>query len=549
MRKSFVAVSTLLLLFLFSCKNQTQQEQKEKKEVEIDKSITPSNAFNNLFLDSNKIKDFLTNHEEYSGFEQQYQDFYKQRNYEYAWFDTSGIGEQAVNFVNLLNSTIADLNDSSLYNKKMMSLYNKFLTDSTAHEDKSPLQTELYLTGQFFKYVAKVYNGSDVDAEELGWFIPRKKVDFTAMLDSTIANKGREEDRILPLNNQYKKLQAALTQYYSIKSKMLWDSIPVPAKGYKKGDSAVAIVQIKRRLQLLGDMPQGDTTGKFNDSLKTALKSFQTRMGLSSTGTINKATMQELNYPIEARIKQLLINLERDRWMPGETDSSYIMVNIPEYKLHVYEGGKQQFEMNVIVGKEGTGTVIFTGKLKYIVFSPYWNVPQSIVKKEIVPGMDRDPNYLAEHHMEITGQENGLPVVRQLPGDDNSLGHVKFLFPNSYDIYLHDTPQRDLFTATNRSFSHGCIRVQYPDTLAQYLLRDKPEWTQEKIDSCMHLQDEKWVTLDKPVRVFIGYFTAWVDNDGKLNFRKDIYGHDAKMAEKLFSNNQATNQPFTMAGK
>ena len=548
MRNSLVAVSTLLLLFLFSCKNQTQQERK-KKEVQIDKSITPVNAFNNLFLDSNKIKDFIANHPDDSAYAQQYQDFYKQRNYEYAWFDTSGLGEQAVNFVNLLNSTIADLNDSSLYNKKMMSLYNKFLTDSTAHEEKSPLQAELYLTGQFFKYIAKVYDGSDVDAEELGWFIPRKKVDFTAMLDSTIANKGKGEDRILPLNDQYKKLQAELTKYYRIRDKGNWDSIPAPSKGYKPGDSATVIAYIKQRLQLFGDMPNRDTTGKYNDDLKEAVRSFQARVGLPTTGILNKATMKELNYPIQGRIKQLLINLERDRWMPAETDSGYIMVNIPEYKLHLYEGGKQQLEMNVIVGKEGTGTVIFTGKLKYIVFSPYWNVPKSIVEKEIVPGMQRDPNYLANHDMEITGQDNGLPVVRQLPGDSNSLGHVKFLFPNSYDIYLHDTPNRDLFTATNRSFSHGCIRIQYPDSLAQYLLRDNPEWTPERIDSSMHLQEEKWVTVDKPLRVYIGYFTAWVDDNGKLNFRKDIYGHDEKIAGKLFTNNQSSNQAYTKAGK
>jgi murein L,D-transpeptidase YcbB/YkuD len=554
MRKSFVAISTLLLLFLFACKSKTQKEQErereqERKEVEIDKSITSANAFNNLFLDSNKLNDFLANHPEYSAYGQQYQDFYRYRNYEYAWFDTSGISEQAVNFVNLLNSTIADLNDSSLYNKKMMSLYNKFLTDSTAHEEKSPLQAELYLTGQFFMYVAKIYDAVDINTKDLGWFIPRKKVDFTTMLDSTVANRGKGEDRILPLNNQYKKLQTALIQYYSIRDKDSWDSIPPSGKGYKMGDSSTAIALIKHRLHLFGDMPPGDTTGKYNEGLKAAIQSFQARMGMPTTGILNKATIRELNYPIMGRIKQLLINLERDRWMPAETDSAYIMVNIPEYKLHVYEGARQQFDMNVIVGKAGTGTVIFTGKLKYIVFSPYWNVPKSIVEKEIVPGMEQNPDYLANHNMEVTGQDNGLPVVRQLPGDSNSLGHVKFLFPNSYDIYLHDTPQRDLFTATNRSFSHGCIRVQYPDSLARYLLRDKPEWTPEKIDSCMHLQDEKWVTLDKPVRVYIGYFTAWVDEDGRLNFRKDIYGHDKKMAHKLFANSPASNQALTLAGK
>ncbi len=533
--KSISVIPTLLLVvLLFSCKN------KKEKEVEADKSITGVNAFNNLFLDSNKINAFVAKNTEYTSYKQQFEDFYKQRNFEYAWFDTSGLAEQATNFVNLLSTTISDLKDSSLYSKKMNELYNAFFTDSTEHKDHSPLETELMLTGQFFKYASKVYKGGDVNAEELGWFIPRKKVDLTVMLDSVIANKGKDEDRYLPLNKQYKKLQAALTQYYNIQKNNSWDSIPFPAKTYKKGDASAAIAQIKQRLQLLGDLPEGDTTNAYDSATVAAVKSFQNRMGLKPDGIAGTPFMKELNYPIENRIKQILINLERDRWMAPENDSNYIMVNIPEYKLHVYDSGKLQFDMNVIVGKEGTGTVIFTGDLKYVVFSPYWNVPVSIVKKEIVPGMARNKNYLASHNMEVTGHSGSLPIIRQKPGDNNSLGHVKFLFPNSYDIYLHDTPNRNLFSSTNRSFSHGCIRIQDPPKMAAYLLRADTSWTKEKIDSCMGLDHEKWVTIKKPVRVLIGYFTTWVDKNGKLNFRKDIYGHDEEMAEKLFIKSQNT---------
>ena len=528
--KPFLLV-LLLMVFLFSCKTKTG---KKEEQVTIDKSITGANAFNNLFLDSNKIKDFVAKNPDYTSYGQQFEDFYKKRNYEYAWFDTSGLAEQATNFVNLLSTTIADLNDSSLYNKKMIALYNAFFTDSTEHRERSPLQTELMLTGQFFKYVNKVYKGNDIDAEELGWFIPRKKVDLAAMLDSVIANKGKNEDKYLPLNNQYKQLLGALTQYYNLQKSNAWDSIAFPAKAYKKGDALAPVAQIKQRLHLLGDLPEGDTTNVYDSATVAAVKSFQRRMGLTVNGIANVSFMKELNYPISERIRQILINLERDRWMAAESDSNYIMVNIPEYKLYVYDSGKLQFEMNTIVGKEGSSTVIFTGDLKYIVFSPYWNVPVSIVKKEIVPGMARNKNYIANHHMEITGHSGSLPIVRQKPGDDNSLGHVKFLFPNNYDIYLHDTPNRNLFSATNRSFSHGCIRIQDPPKMAAYLLRNDTTWTTQKIDSCMNLDHEKWVTLKKPVRVFIGYFTTWVDRDGKLNFRHDIYGHDEKMADKLF---------------
>ncbi len=528
--KFILPILSLLLLFFFSCKNKNSPV----KKVGIDKSINEANAFNNLFLDSNKINDFLAKNPDYTSYKQQFADFYKHRNYEYAWFDTSGLAEQATNFINLLSTTISDLNDSSLYNKKLTELYNAFFTDSTEHLERSPLQTELMLTGQFFKYASKVYKGDDVDAEELGWFIPRKKVDVTAMLDSVIVNKGKNEDRYLPLNKQYKLLQAALTQYYTIQKNNQWDSIAWPAKAYKKGDASEAVLQIKNRLQLLGDLPKGDTTNVFDSVTVAAVKSFQRRMGLTVNGAANISFMKELNYPVSERIKQILINLERDRWMAAENDSNYIMVNIPEYKLYVYDSGKLQFDMNTIVGKEGTSTVVFTGDLKYIVFSPYWNVPVSIIKKEIIPGMARNKNYLANHNMEITGHLGNIPMVRQKPGNDNSLGNVKFMFPNSYDIYLHDTPNRNLFSATNRSFSHGCVRIQYPDKMAAYLLRDDTTWTPEKIDSCMHLDHEKHVTLKKPVRVVIGYFTAWIDREGKLNFRHDIYKHDEEMAAKLF---------------
>ncbi len=530
MKLSFVPASILsfLLIFFFACHNDS------KTGVEVDTTITRQNAFNNLFLDSNKINSFLADNPDYDIYKQQFEDFYNHRNFEYAWFDTSGLAEQATNFVNLLSTTIADLNDSSLYSKKMMNLYNAFFTDTTDHLQKSPLQTELFLTGQFFKYASRVYKGSDIDAEELGWFIPRKKVNLTTVLDSVIANKGKHEDKYLPLNKQYRKLQAVLSQYYDIQKKYRWDSIPVPKKAYRKGDSSAAIAQIKQRLQLLGDMPKGDTSGLFDAETAEGIKMFQHRMGLKEDGVVSGNTMKELNYPLQERIKQIMINLERDRWMAAENDDNYILVNIPEYKLYVYDKGELQFDMNVIVGKDGTSTVIFTGNIKYIVFSPYWNVPASIVKKEIVPGMQRNSNYLASHNMEVTGTRGGLPIVRQLPGRDNSLGNVKFLFPNSYDIYLHDTPNRNLFSATNRNFSHGCIRIQNPKKMAMYLLRNDTSWTEERIDSAMHQEEEKWVTIDKPVRVFIGYFTAWVDRYDKVNFRHDIYGHDQKMADKLF---------------
>ena len=533
MRKIFYQILVLFFICL-ACENKIKTREPNKKVV-VDSTITAATAFNNLFLDSAKIQKFLDKDSEYIIYQQQYIDFYKKRNFEYAWFDKTGISEQASNFMNLLNTTIIETNDSSLYNKKLVTLYNNFVTDSSKHLESSPLQTELYLTGQFFAYTSKVYNNNNIDATELGWFIPKKKFDFTTLVDSVIISKGKGEDRYLPLNKQYKQLQTALTKYYNIRKNNSWDSIAEPKRKYKPGDSSVAITQIKQRLFLFGDMPQQDTTKHYDTALAEGIKSFQHRMGLEETGIIDKGTMKELNYPVKERIKQIFINLERVRWMPAESNSNYILINIPEYRLYVYDNGRVQFDMNVIVGKEGTGTVIFTGNLKYIVFSPYWNVPSSIVKKETLPAIDSAPNYLEEQDMEITGYSSeGEPVIRQKPGEKNSLGRVKFLFPNNYNIYLHDTPFKDLFSMQSRSFSHGCIRLEDATKMALYLLRDQPEYTPEKVDSLMHLDHEKWVTLKNPIRVSISYFTAWVDKDGKLNFRKDIYNHDEDMANKLF---------------
>jgi murein L,D-transpeptidase YcbB/YkuD len=226
--------------------------------------------------------------------------------------------------------------------------------------------------------------------------------------------------------------------------------------------------------------------------------------------------------------------MERMRWMPVSENGNLILVNIPEFMLHVYEGKNRVFDMEVVVGKEGHNTMMFTGDLNQVVFSPYWNVPPSIVKNEILPSMASNPGYLESQNMEIVSQEGDLPVIRQRPGPKNSLGKVKFLFPNSFNIYFHDTPAKSLFSRDKRAYSHGCIRLSDPEKMAQYLLRNQPEWTPERIQSAMNAGEEKYVKLEKKVPVVITYYTAWVADNGQLNFREDIYNHDEKIMNKMF---------------
>jgi murein L,D-transpeptidase YcbB/YkuD len=224
------------------------------------------------------------------------------------------------------------------------------------------------------------------------------------------------------------------------------------------------------------------------------------------------------------------------RWMPSQPNGTLIIVNIPEFTLHLLQDGKKQFDMAVVVGKEGHSTTQFTGTMNQIVFSPYWNVPPRIVTNEILPAIEKNKHYLAENEMEDQGDKDGdgIPDIRQLPGDKNSLGRIKFLFPNNFDIYLHDTPAKSLFSRDKRAFSHGCIRLADAQKMAEYLLRNDPDWNSEKIVEAMNKKEPQVVKLKNTAEVFITYYTAWVDDEGRLNFREDVYGHDKEIRARLF---------------
>lgn len=534
MTKMVLKVLFIYSFFLFSC----DFIKAKKKPVARDITITAITSFNELFFDSLDVHTFLANHPELSSFAMQYNDFYNSRNFEFAWFDSTGLSEQAHNFFNLQNNHINNLNDSSIYNSQLHQLYDSLNGKKVTLLNNRALliRTELLLTGQFFTYAAKVYKGSDIDAAELGWYIPRKKINLTALLDSVIDNNVKDPDQYIQQNVQYKRLEKFLIKTIELEKNETSDTIAFVKKSIKLGDSSETIIAIKQRLNLLQDDILLGNTFLYDTTMLRSVKRFQQRHGLTIDGAIGNLMISELNMPLKVRVQQILVNMERIRWMPPQNDKNYVLVNIPEFKLHVFDSGKQVFEMRVIVGSAANNTVIFNGNLKYIVFSPYWNVPESIVRKEIMPAMKRNKNYISKHNMEITSYSGSLPNIRQKPGPANSLGLVKFLFPNNYSIYLHDTPNRNLFGQSGRGLSHGCIRIAEPTKFAQYLLRDDSMvWNKNKIDSSMHSGKEKWVTLKQSVPVFLVYFTAWVDKEGVLNFRKDIYGHDKKMVDKLFN--------------
>ncbi len=525
---AFITVSSLLLCGT-SCKN----GKTEPVITTRDTTITPVTAITSLVLDSARVEQYIKEARLEEAPAQRLRNFYVSRNFQYSWFDENGVTQQARGFWNLYNYYLAYNPDSTLVDKTLQTEMSRFLDDSLYYKNTAKLlDTELKLTRYFFEYAQYAYAGK-IDPAELQWHIPRKKLDVVALLDSLVRNRGDNLQEWEPINENYRKMQDKLKQYSRIRDAGGWDTLAFTKK-LNKGMKDDGVPLIRTRLYKEGLLSTADSSDVLDSTLAKSISEARLRYGLNEKGGWDRSLVNELNVPVEKRIRQILVNMERMRWLPKPAGDTVIVANIPNFKLQVFEGKNVVLEMNIVVGKQGTSSVIFTNMLKYIVFSPYWNVPYSISKNEILPAMNRNKNYLAKNNMEITGYNGKVPVVRQKPGGNNSLGKVKFLFPNSYNIYFHDTPSKSLFEREQRAFSHGCIRLQKPFELAQYLLRHQPKWTEDSIRNAMDSTKETWVTLPEAVPVFITYFTSYVDNNGNIHFTRDIYGHDARLEEKLF---------------
>ncbi|RFM29976.1 L,D-transpeptidase family protein [Deminuibacter soli] len=527
--KNMILRIALPVLLLAGCHNKQKQPVADEKEQLLPRNlaITPQNAYSDLFLDSAAIEQFIAQQHVSDTIANGIRNFYNVRNLQFAWFASDGLTEQAYGFRSLYKV----VTDSSA--KKLDDRVDELMqsdTLSVSAGNASFVKTELLLTRRFVQFVHDQYNTSA--ASVVQQFIPLQKQDVLKMADSILQSKEKND---VAVNDTYSAVKKELEKYVAIAHKGGWNTIPAVPKKLVKGTHATVVTLIKKRLIATGELAGNDTSDVFSDTLVNAVKSFQQTHGHTPDGIVSNALLQEMNLPVLSRIQQLLINMHRMRWVPATPKDRLILVNIPEFKLHVWEGNKKAFDMNVVVGKDAHGTTMFSGNLNEIVFSPYWNLPPSIIRNEVLPSMEKNKHYLEEKHMEITGEQNGLPVIRQLPGEQNALGKVKFLFPNSFNIYFHDTNEKDLFKKDFRAYSHGCIRLEDPVKMAQYLLQDMPKWTPQRIDSAMNSGKEKFVELKKPVPVLISYYTAWMDENNTLQFRADIYGHDAKLAARMFT--------------
>jgi murein L,D-transpeptidase YcbB/YkuD len=360
----------------------------------------------------------------------------------------------------------------------------------------------------------------------------------------------------------YKRTESALQCYMSLASQEHSAPLPASKKSLVSGDAYGAIEELAKRLRSRGDLPSSAIVnvkaGIYNGALVEAVKHFQTRHGLKGDGRLGRDTLRQLNTPLSDRVVQLEDALERWRWLPASYPQLPVVVNIPEFVLRTFVSDHQiAMRMDVVVGKELNQTPMFMKEMKYIIFRPYWNVPHSITSAEIVPALRKNRNYLSEENLEITDQSGhvvtggvvnasvlaqlsfGKLLVRQKPGPKNSLGLVKFIFPNDENVYLHGTPAPQLFSRARREFSHGCVRVEKPVELAAWLLHDQPQWTQETITAATNSgPNNQRVNLTSPVPVVIVYMTAIVEENGEIYFFDDIYGHDRSMNAALATGQQ-----------
>jgi L,D-transpeptidase YcbB len=337
-----------------------------------------------------------------------------------------------------------------------------------------------------------------------------------------------------------------------------YDGGPLPAdkKAIAPGDSYTGVPQLVRLLRLLGDLPADadppDTT-VYQGALVDAVKNFQRRHGREPDGRLTAQTVADLNVPLASRVRQMQLTLERWRWLPPSYEKSPVVVNIPEFRMRAYDQNfKIAVTMEVVDGKAFNHTTpVFSDMMEYVIFRPYWNVPYSIAKGEFFSRLTRDPGYLGKNGYEVVDNREqvvsdgtvsndefeqlraGKLFIRQNPGPKNALGLVKFIFPNNYDVYLHDSPERELFSKARRDFSHGCIRLEKPEDLAVWVLRNNPGWDAARVHAAMNGSQTQQVNLVHPIPVLIVYATVIVSEDGAVHFYDDLYGHDADLEKTL----------------
>jgi murein L,D-transpeptidase YcbB/YkuD len=487
--------------------------------------------------------------------------FYTQRNFRPAWLNNDIRMSRAHELLDAIQEAYADGLIPEYYhlNKIKLLLQEVQLIDTrlaSAHGKKFA-ELDLLLSDAFFLLSCHLSSGCvNPIAIEAEWFSDNGVIDVIAVLEKGLQENAIKESlrNLIPREKMYHRLRQALSAYRSIQSKGGW-TVVSPGRVLKIGMRDARVSALRQRLIRSSDLsPEAEDTGDlYNHTIEKTVLRFQRRHGLHPDGVVGPKTIRELNVSVEERVRQIELNLERLRWSFRNLGSQYILVNIADYRLEVVEDGKTVLAMKVIVGKPYWHTPVFSAEMTYLEINPTWNVPDSILQDDLLPKIKNDPTYFTEQDFTVldgwgenaeridplfidwtTVSGEDFPYrLRQEPGPRNPLGRIKFMFPNEFNVYLHDTPHRALFEKNVRTFSHGCIRLSQPIDAAVYLLQNDHEWTKEKILEAVDSGETQIVRLKHPVRVHILYLTAWVDTNGLVQFREDIYSRDERLDKAL----------------
>lgn len=500
-----------------------------------------------------------------SRYSEQIQSFYADREYLELWLFNGSLSNEGEELVETIqNSKYEGLLPQDYYLEELKALSSNpeevDLKFNNLNSDEK-VRLELLLSDAFFNLAHDLDRGKvNPSSLDPNWKFEEKEseVDYLALLREVSEGASIEKTlaKLYPQSPLYARGKEAIKELYAIQENdtLEWEFAKVEG-AIKVGEKHAAIPALRKRLAFWGFLEkiEVEEPALFDSTMYKGLQKYQESNGMNPDGVIGSLVAESLNKSPQDLIDIASINMERLRWMPAmDWDQEMVLVNIANYQLDYLQKSDTAFTAKVIVGKEYNESPTFTAPMSYIVFSPYWNIPPSITQDEIIPAVQKNPNYLSQKNMEVVNG-NGEPVkmsaanlskgegyrIRQKPGGDNSLGLVKFMFPNDYNIYIHDTPARSLFERETRALSHGCIRIQNPDQFAKVLLNDS-DWDDEKIQEAMHQQQEKVVQLDREIPVVLVYMTFWAGEDGKANFRSDVYERDAALLKALRGRKQSS---------
>ncbi len=493
--------------------------------------------------------------------------FYARRAYAPAWLDEDGPLAASEELIETLRAAHREgLNPLDYHLQQIEALRSEILAGQLrgqAVDASAAAGLDLLLSDAFLIYGSHLLSGR-VNPETIHseWIANRRGADFAVVLESAMetGGPGAALRRLLPPQAGYARLRSALAIYRFLEAQGGWPSVPA-GPSLELGDGGERVTAIRRRLAAEGAIQATEAaeilyaggSDVFDEGLDSAVRRFQARHGLTPDGVVGDATLAAMNVSIEDRIEQIELNLERWRWLPDQLGDRYVLVNIPAYSLDVIESDSAVLSMQAIVGRSYRRTPVFSDTITYLVLNPYWYVPHDLAVLDKLPLIKKDPGYLASQKIRVysgwsagaqeidprtvdwqtvTGRNFKYRLIQE-PGPQNALGRVKFMFPNRFNVYLHDTPGRELFSKAQRAFSSGCIRVEKPMALTELLLADPVRWSRSAIEAALARQVEQSVTLSRRMPVHLLYWTAWANDDGSISFRPDIYNRDGPLKAAL----------------